>query len=421
LTGKFYLSTLVRFLSIKESDPMGKLVIKSLPSWAVIALSMVLGLLAGLLLGEPACRLKGVGELFIALIRMVVMPVIFVSLVCAIGAMGDLGVMRRVAFKTLAIYLCTMMLSACLAMALATVFQIGVGLDYAPGRTATQAFDLSSLMPTNPMRAMADDQVLPVMLFALFFGLALNLSGEAGRPVAQFFESLNLVIAKLVEIVLRSAPLGVFALMAWVTASSGLSVLTQLSALVGTLYLTCLLVLTLVYGSILCLAGLNPRPFMLKMLPAQLFAFSTCSSSAALPLSFESARRLGVTRSIAAFVLPLGATINMNGLAAYLGAVAIFAANASGVELSLLQKGIVLVTTTLGAMGAAGVPGTGLVVMSLVLGAVGLPLEIIALVAAVDRVIDMINTSTNISGDTLAAVLVAKSEGELEPAIYAAP
>lgn len=380
---------------------------------------MGLGLAAGSLLSDYAAWFKGVGEVFIALIRMVVIPVIFVSLVCAIGAMRDIGKMRRIALKTLAVYLLTMMLSASLAMALASAFGIGKGLGYAPGPVLTAVFQLESLLPVNPFRAMADAQVIPVMLFALLFGLAINLSGEAGQPVARMFEALNQVICKLVEMVLRAAPLGVFALMAGVTASRGVGVLSQLSALVGTLYLSCFMVLTLVYGSILALAGLNPLPFMQKMIPVQLFAFSTCSSSAALPLSLETAYRLGVKRAIASFVLPLGSTINMNGLAAYLGAVAIFAANAAGVDLSLQQKALVVVVTTMGAIGAAGVPGTGLVVMGMVLGCVGLPLEIIALVAAVDRVIDMINTSTNISGDTLAAVLVAKSEGELEPAIYA--
>jgi Na+/H+-dicarboxylate symporter len=274
-------------------------------------------------------------------------------------------------------------------------------------------------MPSNPVKAMAEGQVLPVMLFALFLGLAINLSGEAGRPVALLFEAGNRVVIRLVQLVLAFAPLGVFALMAWLTASSGLSMLTQLAALVGTLYLSCLLVLTLVYGSILRLSGLRALPFMTKMLPVQLFAFSCCSSNASLPLTMETARnRLGVNNSIASFVLPLGSTINMNGLAAYLGAVAVFTANAYGIELTLTQMAMVVAATTFGAIGAAGVPGSGLVVMSMVLSTVGLPLEIIAVVAAVDRLIDMINTSTNISGDTLAAVLVAKSEGELEHSVY---
>jgi Na+/H+-dicarboxylate symporter len=396
-----------------------KFTLKSLPAWGGIVLSMGLGVLAGMLLGEHAKWLKGVGDVFLSLIRMVVMPVIFVSLVCAVGAMRDFGQMRRIACKTLGIYLFTMALSACLAMTLASWFHLGVGLGYAPGSViAAPSLEWRSLLPANPVRAMADGQVLPVMLFALLFGLAINFAGDAGRPVSLLFESLNQVIFKLVGIVLRTAPLGVFALMAWATASSGLGMLAHLSALVATLYLSCLLLLTLVYGGILGLAGLNPLPFMRKMLPVQLFAFACCSSSASLPMAMETAQRLGVKQGIAAFVLPLGASINMNGLAAYLGAVAIFAANASGTELSWLQMGLVVLTTTLGAIGAAGVPGTGLVVMSLVLATVGLPLEIIALVASVDRLIDMINTPTNISGDTLTAVLVARKEGELDMQAY---
>jgi Na+/H+-dicarboxylate symporter len=393
-----------------------KFIPRSLPAWGGILLSMALGVMAGALLGEHAKWLKGAGDVFLALIRMVVMPVIFVSLVCAVGAMRDFGQMRRIACKTLILYLLTMAMSAALAMTLASWFHLGAGLNYAPGSAQAPSLEWRSLLPANPVRAMADGQVLPVMLFALLFGLAINLSGEAGRPVARLFEALNQVIFKLVDMVLRTAPLGVFALMAWATASSGFGMLTQLSALVGTLYLSCLLLLTLVYASILRFSGLNPWPFMRKMFPVQLFAFACCSAS--LPMTMETARKLGVKEAIAAFVLPLGSSINMNGLAAYLGAVAIFAANACGMELSWLQKCLVVLTTTLGAIGAAGVPGTGLVVMSLVLATVGLPLEIIALVAAVDRVIDMINTPTNISGDTLAAVLVAKSEGELEIAVY---
>jgi len=399
-----------------------KISLVNLPAWVKIMTAMLLGVLCGGVFREHVYWLKYVGDGFIALIRMVVMPVIFVSLVCGVSAMRDMAQMRRIAGKTLGIYIVTMVLAAVLAMSLASWFDIGSSLQYSrPDSSPAQVTpDWSGLMPLNPVKAMAEGLVLPVMLFALFFGLAINLSGEAGRPVAQFFSALNQVIFKLVQMVLFFAPLGVFALMAWVTADSGFALLSQLAALVGTLYLSCLLVLTLVYGSILCLAGLNPLPFMAKMIPLQLFAFSTCSSNASLPLTMETARqRLGVQAAIAAFVLPLGSTINMNGLSAYLGAVAIFAANAYGVELSLLQKGMVVATTTLGAIGAAGVPGTGLVVMSLVLAAVGLPLEIIGGIAAVDRVIDMINTPTNVSGDTLAAVLVAKSEGELEQSVYA--
>ena len=395
---------------------------KSLPSWAFILIAMLLGMATGVVAGDHILWIKVIGDIFVALIRMMVMPVIFVSLVCGMIAMRDVAQMRRIAWKTLSIYIVTMVLAAALAMSLAHGFGIGSGLGYVASSQSgvvASTIDLTSLMPSNPVKAMAEGQVLPVMLFALFLGLAINLSGEAGRPVALLFEAGNRVVIRLVQLVLAFAPLGVFALMAWLTASSGLSMLTQLAALVGTLYLSCLLVLTLVYGSILRLSGLRALPFMTKMLPVQLFAFSCCSSNASLPLTMETARnRLGVNNSIASFVLPLGSTINMNGLAAYLGAVAVFTANAYGIELTLTQMAMVVAATTFGAIGAAGVPGSGLVVMSMVLSTVGLPLEIIAVVAAVDRLIDMINTSTNISGDTLAAVLVAKSEGELEHSVY---
>lgn len=394
--------------------------LKVAPSWVTILLAMLLGVLTGVLFGEQVRWLGWLGELFVALIRMVVMPVIFVSLVCAVGALEDVARLRRIACKTLAIYVATMLLAALLAMTLADWFGIGTGVALGRGGVAPAAAGLrfDDLLPANPVQAMAADKVLPVMLFALCFGVALRLSGPAGRPVALWFASLNQVIFRLVALVLKVAPLGVFALMARVAADNGLPTLAGLAALVGTLYLACLLLLTVVYGGILRLSGLDPWPFLHKLLPLQLFAFATCSSSASLPLALETAGRLGVKPSLASFVLPLGATVNMNGLAAYLGAVAVFAANASGVELSLLQKGIVLLTTTLGALGAAGVPGAGLVVMGLVLSSVGLPLEAVALVAAVDRLIDMINTPTNVSGDALAAVLVARSEGDLEHAAY---
>lgn len=393
---------------------------KRFPSWAVTLLSLCLGVLAGSLFGEQLYWLKPLGDLFIALIRMVVMPVIFVSLVTAVCALKDLSCMRRIACKSLIIYVLTMMLSAALAMLLAQAFGIGTGVGLSGhAARAPVAPDLSSLLPDNPVRAMANGQVLPVMTFALLLGLATNLSGEAGRPVVIFFEALNTVIFRLVDLLLRAAPLGVFALMAWATASHGGGMLAGLAALVGTLYLTCFLVLTVVYGVLLGLAGLDPRAFLLKLLPAQLFALSTCSSNATLPLTIAAVQHMGVRPSIAAFVLPLGSTINMNGLATYLGAVAVFAANAAGIELTLTQMGIVVLTTSLGALGAAGVPGSGLVVMGLVLSSVGLPLEVIALVAAVDRVIDMANTPTNISGDALAAVLVAKSEGAFDAGAYA--
>lgn len=400
----------------------------SLQMWHKILIGLLLGVLAGLALGESARLLQPVGTIFITLIRMVVMPVIFVSLVCGVTAMKNVRQMGRVAGKTLLLYMLTMAFAASSSMLLADLLNIGAGLNYSLGSAASVPTPPSmldtmlNLFPANPFKSFVDGNVLQVIVFALFFGMAINLSGEAGEPVRRLFDSLNQVVFRLISMVLAFAPYGVFALMAYVTADNGFAVIEQLAALVGSIWLSCLLLLTVCYSLLLMLTGLRPWPFLKKMLPVQLFAFSTTSSNATLPLALDTAeRRLGVHNSIASFVLPLGATINMNGLATYLGAVAIFAANAYGIELSLMQKVTVVLTTTLSAIGAAGVPGTGLVVMSMVLGSVGLPLEVIAAIAAVDRIIDMANTPTNVSGDTLAAVLVARSEGELDLAVYDSP
>ncbi|MCL6263843.1 dicarboxylate/amino acid:cation symporter [Craterilacuibacter sp. RT1T] len=396
-----------------------------LPMWAKILIGLVAGVVTGFLAGDWAHYLKPVGDLFITLIRMVVLPVIFVSLVCGVTAMHDLKKMGRVAGKTMVLYMLTMALAGALSMTVASYLGIGSGLGYtvpAVAQTAEVPSFIDTIMaivPANPFKAFADGAILPVIVFAIFFGLSINLAGKDGKVVADFFRSLNHVVFQLVNIALSFAPYGVFALMAYVTADNGFAILSGLAALVGTIYFSCLVMLTVVYAVLLLVFGLNPWHFIRKMLPVQLFAFSTTSSNATLPLNLKAAEtQLGVHNSIASFVLPLGATVNMNGLATYLGAVAIFAANAYGIELTLVQKVTVVLTTTLAAIGAAGVPGTGLVVMSLVLSSVGLPLEVIAAIAAVDRIIDMINTPTNVSGDTLAAVLVAKSEGELELDVY---
>ncbi|MGL6071922.1 dicarboxylate/amino acid:cation symporter [Craterilacuibacter sp.] len=397
-----------------------------LPMWAKILIGLVSGVAVGFLAGDWAHYLKPVGDLFITLIRMVVLPVIFVSLVCGVTAMRDLKKMGRVAGKTMLLYMLTMALAGALSMTIAGYLGIGSGLGYTLPAVAQTAEvpsfvdTIMSIVPANPFKAFADGAILPVIVFAIFFGLSINLAGKQGEVVADFFRSLNHVVFQLVNIALAFAPYGVFALMAYVTADNGFAILSGLAALVGTIYFACFVMLTVVYSMLLLVFGLNPWHFIRKMLPVQLFAFSTTSSNATLPLNLKAAEtQLGVHNSIASFVLPLGATVNMNGLATYLGAVAIFAANAYGIELSMMQKITVVLTTTLAAIGAAGVPGTGLVVMSLVLSSVGLPLEVIAAIAAVDRIIDMINTPTNVSGDTLAAVLVAKSEGELEMAVYA--
>lgn len=397
-----------------------------LQMWHQILIAMILGLAVGYFVGEPAKALAPLGDIFMSLIRMCVIPVVFVSLVSGITALSDMATMRRIAWKSVAIYLVSMAVTAVLAMGIAKAFNVGAGFGLTVGAPSAATAPPSSLkdalisaIPSNPFKAFAEGALLPSIVFAIFFGIAINLAGNAAAPVRTFFVSLASVVYALINMVLKFAPIGVFGLMAYVTADHGFSVLNHLGALVAVNYVVMLTFMLLVCSVMLLLWRLNPLPFLRKMISVQLFAFSSASSAATLPLNLENTQdRLGVDPRVASFVLPLGSTINMSGLACYLGTVTIFASNAYGVQLSLMQLMTVMLTTTLASIGAAGIPGAALVVMSLVLSSVGLPLEVIGVIAAVDRLIDMCCTAANVTGDTVTAVMVAKSEGMLDVARY---
>jgi Na+/H+-dicarboxylate symporter len=326
----------------------------------------------------------------------------------------------------IAIYLVLMAATAVIAIVIAMTARVGVGFDLPAGAVTTAASESTSLkqallaaIPSNPFKAFAEGALLPTIVFAIFFGLAINLAGERAALVRAFFESLSAVVFKLIGMVLKFAPFGVFGLMAFVTADRGFSVLGHLGSLVVVNYAVMLFFMIVVCSVLLIMVRLNPLPFLRKVLPVQLFAYSSASSAATLPLNLETTQQqLGVDSRVASFVLPLGSTVNMAGLACYLGTVTIFASNAYGIELTTMQLAMVVVTTALASIGAAGIPGAGLVVMSLVLASVGLPLEVIAVIAAVDRLIDMCCTSANVTGDTLTAVVVARTEGALDLAQY---
>ena len=397
-----------------------------LQMWHQILIAMILGLAVGHFVGEPAKMLAPLGDVFMSLIRMCVVPVVFVSVVCGITSLTDLAAMRRIAWKSIVIYMVSMAVMAVLAMGSASFFHVGSGLGLTVGAGEAVATESTSMkdallsaIPSNPFKAFAEGALLPTIVFAVLFGLAINLTGEKAAPVRGFFDGMSAVVFKLIGMVLKFAPIGVFGLMAYVTADHGFSVLGHLGTLVAVAYAVMIFFMLVLCALMLMAFRLNPLPFLRKAIPVQLFAYSSASSAATLPLNLENTQqRLGVDPRVASFVLPLGSTINMSGLAVYLGTVAIFASNAYGIELSLMQMAMVVLTTTLASIGAAGVPGAALAVMSLVLSSVGLPLEVIAVIAAVDRLLDMGCTSANVTGDTVTAVMVAKSEGVLDEECY---
>jgi Na+/H+-dicarboxylate symporter len=397
--------------------------------WQQILIGLVAGLVLGMIVGPPVAAIKPIGTIFINLIKMLIVPLIFVSLVCGVTSMHDMHKMGRIAAKTVVIYLLTTAVAISIGLGFGILLQPGAGIDIAAASSVqakeapTLIQTLVGLFPNNPIAAMADGNVLQIIVFAILFGLAINIAGEAGRKIREFFDSLAEVIYKLTSIVISLAPYGVFALMAWVAGTYGLDVLLPLGTVVIAVYLGCIVHAIVVYGGALTLiAKLNPIRYFQGIAEAQAVAFTTTSSSGTLPVTMSCAQKnLGVSRGVSSFVLPLGATINMDGTALYQGVCALFVAQAFGVSLGVGDYVTIILTSTLASIGTAGVPGAGLIMLSLVLTSVGLPLEGVAIIAGIDRILDMARTTLNVTGDGMVSVLVAKSEGELNEEVYSKP
>ncbi|MDD4601380.1 MAG: dicarboxylate/amino acid:cation symporter, partial [Negativicutes bacterium] len=271
---------------------------------------------------------------------------------------------------------------------------------------------LVNMVPTNPVQAMANADMLQIIVFALFIGIGITLVGQRAKPVESFFDGLAEVSYKIVGIIMEFAPFGVFALIVPVVAANGPKVLIPLATVILAVYIGCILHALIVYGTAVSVLGrMSPVKFFKGVFPASLIAFSTCSSSATLPVNMKCCQEnLGVSKEISSFVLPLGATINMDGTALYQGVCALFIAQVYGIDLTMGQMMIIVLTGTLGSIGTAGVPGAGLIMLTLVLQSVGLPLEGVALIAGIDRVLDMIRTSVNVTGDASATVVIQAAE-----------
>lgn len=392
-----------------------------LQPWQKIILAILLGIVVGLVFGQKAACLKPVGILFIHAIQMMVLPVVFTAIVCAVISIDDLGKMRRLAFKAIGVYTVSMAFSSVIGLTVASWVMPGKGLVLAKDATlaATKVPSLmdavTNIIPANPVQAFATGNILQILVFALILGVSINLAGEKGKLVAEFFRSFSQVAIKLVHLVMKFAPYGIFALMAWVFGEYGLAALLPLIKFVMTVYACCILLIVLYYSSTLfCYVKMNPLVFIKHIRDAMLLAFSTSSSAATLPVTMECAeRKLGISKTLSGFLLPLGTTMNLNGLSIYLSVAVVFAANIYGVELNFSQYFTVVFTIILTCMGAGGIPGSAIMVMSAVMGSVGLPLGAIPLIAGVDRLNDMAQTTTNVTGDLFSALVIAKSENEL--------
>lgn len=388
--------------------------------WVLIG--FVVGILVGAVWGPGAVALKPIGDLFIRLLKMLIIPLVFSTLVLGTSKIAGTGKMGRVAGKTIVYYIITSAIAVVIGLVIANVIRPGAGmhLDLAGAEIKkvtppSLADTLLNLVPTNPIGAMAQGQVLPVIVFSLFFGYAITVAGKAGEGIRGFFEGFAEAMYKMTFWIMSFAPFGVFALMATAIGTHGLRILIPYAWLIFAVYLGIFIHMMLVYTPVLTLIGkMGLRKFYGGFKTPMVFAWSTCSSSATLPISMEAAREnLGVSTSISSFVQPLGATINMDGTALYQGICALFVAQAFGIALGVGQQIMIVLTAVLASIGTAGVPGAGLIMLTMVLMQVGLPVEAIALIAGVDRILDMARTMCNVTGDATAAVWVAKTEGEL--------
>lgn len=372
--------------------------------------------------------LKVIGKLFVSSIKMLVVPLVFISLVCGSAAIGDVKKLGRVGVKTLSFYLATTAIAISIALMVANFIDPGKGLDMSKLQKAettvaaqTSVIDvITGIIPDNPIAAMATGNMLQIIFFSLLVGISLAHLGSKGERLVKLFEDLNELIMKMITIIMLAAPVGVFALVASTFATMGWGAAKQLAK-----YMICVVLALLIHclftytGALTFIGRINPLNFFKKFAPVMNVAFSTASSNATIPVNVEACEeKLGVSKNIASFTIPLGATINMDGTAIMQGVAVIFIAQIYGIELTMTNFLTVILMATLASIGTAGVPSVGLITLSMVLQSVNLPVEGIAMIMGIDRILDMCRTVVNITGDAMCTILVAKSEGEFNIDVY---
>ncbi len=388
----------------------------SLTTWIMIAL--VLGILAGLALqANPdiaTTYIKPFGTIFLNLIKMIVVPLVIFTMVAGVISLSDIKKVGSIGGKTIVYYLITTACAITIGLVVANIFNVGSaanlsteGLTYEAKEQPSFIDTLVNIFPSNFIQPMSEANMLQVIVIALFFGFGILAAGKKAKPVADFVNGMSEVCIKIMQFIISLAPIGVFGLITPVVASNGPDVLLPLLQLIVVAYLAMILHMVLVYsGLVKLLAKMSPITFFKKQMPAMAFAFASASSVGTLPVNMECSKKLGVSNEVSSFVLPLGATINMDGTAIYQGVCAVFIAQVFGIDLTIGQQVTIILTAVLASIGTAGVPSSGMIMLAMVLQSVGLPVEGIALVAGVDRILDMMRTTVNITGDQSAAVIV---------------
>jgi Na+/H+-dicarboxylate symporter len=405
--------------------------------------NIVIGMVAGLVLGSLLHWIKlaeegliatylvnGLfdvgGKVFIASLKLLVVPLVFFSLACGASNLSSGSSMGRIGLKTMGLYLLTTAIAISIALGVATTIDPGVGInlttsvEYVARESPSLKQVFINIFPTNPLKAMAEGNMLQVIVFAILIGVAISRSGEAGDRVRTSLNDWNEVVMRLILMLMAVAPVGVFCLMVTLFANMGFSAIGDLIKYFMSVVLVLVIHFAVTYSlGIRFLAGLHPLAFYRKFSPVMAYAFSTSSSNATLPVTLETVEhRLGVKNEVASFTVPLGATINMDGTAIMQGVATVFIAQAYNIDISMTGYLMVILTATLASIGTAGVPGVGLITLALVLQQVGLPVEGIALIIGVDRLLDMMRTAVNVTGDATVSTIVARSEGKLDLDVF---
>lgn len=413
-----------------------ELKIFGLPLWAQVLIAMVLGVATGMAMGADAGMFKPLGDLFMRLIKMVVPPLIFLAIVSGLTSLDNARECARVGTKGAGAYLMTGAFAVVIGLVAANLMDPGVGLKVDMDSLKASAAALPSagsidaqnptvwhfvemIVPDNIFKAAAESHYLHIVVFAIFTGVCIMMVGAKAEPARQVIHSGAAIAFKMIGLIVCLAPLAVFGFMAWTIGTYGLESLWTLGRLVVTVLVACLVQYLLFGVFIMVFARLKPLPFYRKLMATQLMAFSTSSSKATMSTAMhELQHKLGVSERSTNFLLPLGASMNMDGTAIYLGICAVFFAQIYGIDLQAHEYLLLLVTCTLGSIGAAGIPSGSIVFMSLVLGSVGLPIEGIALILGIDRLLDMVRTTINITGDSAITLIIDATEGTLDKSVY---
>lgn len=395
-----------------------------------IFIAMLLAIFTGLLLQGRADFanniIKPFGTIFLNLVKFIVVPIVLFSIMCGIISMSDIRKVGVIGLKTVVFYLCTTAFAVTIGLLGGNLFKglfpviATTDLTYDASATASFMDTLVNIFPSNFFKPLVEANMLQVIVMAVLLGFSIILVGEKNVRVVAAFNDLNEIFMKCMELILKLSPIGVFCLLCPIIATNGTAIIGSLAMVLLTAYICYIVHAVLVYSlTVKTMGGMSPLTFFKGMMPAIIFAFSSASSVGTLPINMSCTEKLGAKKEVASFVLPLGATINMDGTAIYQGVCAIFIASCYGIQLTLPQMITIVLTATLASIGTAGVPGAGMVMLAMVLTSVGLPVDGIALVAGVDRIFDMGRTTVNITGDAACAIVVSNLEGKREKKLAA--